>query len=250
MSVLPQLKGTFSYDEYKLILEALKTKKTTFDDALKGEFTILRHDVEFNVDRAQKMGAIDKEYGIKSTFFFQVISSAYNPFSVKNKAKILSLIEMGHSVGLHFYISHVPINNFEKLEYEFTQQKKMFEAGLELSCKIFSFHRPVSWVLEIRKDYLFGALNAYGPSFFEYSPAPKSIKYTSDSNHRWRYGHPLDNLEFSRMQILAHPDEWSNEKNSTELEFLKSLVDESRKNYITTVDEELKSFAPYRDKIV
>ena len=87
----PQLKGTFSYDEYKLILEALKRKKTTFDDALKGEFTILRHDVEFNIDRAQKMGAIDKEYGIKSTFFFQVISSAYNPFSVKNKAKIFML---------------------------------------------------------------------------------------------------------------------------------------------------------------
>ncbi len=250
MSELLQLKGTFSYDEYKLILEALKRKKTTFDDALKGEFIILRHDVEFNIDRAQKMGAIDKEYGIKSTFFFQVISSAYNPFSVKNKAKILSLIEMGHSVGLHFYISHVPTNNFEKLEYEFTQQKKMFESGLELPCKIFSFHRPPPWVLEIRKDYLFGALNAYGPSFFEYTPTPKTIKYISDSNHKWRYGHPLDNLEFSKMQILAHPDEWSKEKNLTELEFLKSLVDESRRDYISTVDEELKSFAPYRDKIL
>ena len=105
MSELSQLKGTFSYDEYKLILEALKTKKTTFEDALKGDFTILRHDVEFNIDRAKKIGVIDNEYGIKSTFFFQVISSAYNPFSVKNKAKILSLIKMGHTVGLHFYIS-------------------------------------------------------------------------------------------------------------------------------------------------
>ena len=34
-----------------------------------------------------------------------------------------------------------------------------------------------------------------------------------------------------------------------ELEFLKSLVDDSRKDFITTVDEELGSFAPYRDKI-
>ena len=92
MSELSQLKGTFSYDEYKLILEALKTKKKTFEDALKGDFTILRHDVEFNIDRAKKIGVIDNEHGIKSTFFFQVISSAYNPFSVKNKAKILSLI--------------------------------------------------------------------------------------------------------------------------------------------------------------
>ena len=68
------LKGTFCYDEYKLILKSLKNKNTTFEDALQGEFNILRHDVEFNVDRAHKMGSIDKEFGIKSTFFVQVIS--------------------------------------------------------------------------------------------------------------------------------------------------------------------------------
>ena len=33
------------------------------------------------------------------------------------------------------------------------------------------------------------------------------------------------------------------------LGFLKSLVDDSRKDFISTVDEELGSFAPYRDKI-
>ena len=178
MSELSQLKGTFSYDEYKLILEALKTKKTTFEDALKGDFTILRHDVEFNIDRAKKIGVIDNEYGIKSTFFFQVISSAYNPFSVKNKAKILSLIKMGHTVGLHFYISHVPVNNFEKLEHEFNLQKKIFEAGLELPCKIFSFHRPApsSWVLEIRKDYLFGALKQ-AATFLGSDPSMYELRY-------------------------------------------------------------------------
>ena len=249
MTSKSQLKGTFSYAEYRFILEALKKKNKTFDEALEGEFIIMRHDVEFNIDRAQKMAIIEKEHDVKSTFFFQVISSAYNPFSVKNKTKILSLIEMGHSIGLHFYVSHIPVNDFEKLDNEFKKQKKLFEEGLEQPCKIFSFHRPPSWVLEIRKDYLFGALNAYGPSFFEYSPTPKSIKYTTDSNHTWRYGHPLDNLKLPKMQILAHPDEWSNEKNLTELDFLKSLVGENRKEFISTIDEELKSFAPYRDEI-
>ena len=66
MSELSQLKGTLSYDEYKLILDGLKSKKTTFEEALRGEFAILRHDVEFNIDRAQKIGAIDKEYGINT----------------------------------------------------------------------------------------------------------------------------------------------------------------------------------------
>lgn len=251
MSKFSQLRGSFSYDEYKLILESLKNKETLFKKSLKGDFSILRHDVEFNIDRAVKMGSIDKEFGIKSTFFFQVISSAYNPFSVKNKSKILSLINMGHTVGLHFYISHVPAENFNELEKEFIKQKNIFETGLELPCNIFSFHRPApsSWVLEIRKDYIFGAINAYGPSFFEYSKTPNKIKYLADSNHRWKYGHPLDKLNFSKLQILIHPDEWSDDNKLEELDFLKSLVEDSRKDFISTIDEELGSFAPYRDKI-
>ena len=71
MSKFSQLRGSFSYDEYKLILESLKNKETLFKKSLKGDFSILRHDVEFNIDRAVKMGSIDKEFGIKSTFFFR-----------------------------------------------------------------------------------------------------------------------------------------------------------------------------------
>ena len=76
------------------------------------------------------------------------------------------------------------------------------------------------------------------------------ISQIVDQSNPGKIQEKYDNLEFSKIQILAHPDEWSNEKNLTELEFLKSLVDESRRDYIATVDEELKSFAPYRDKIV
>ena len=72
MNNLSKLKGTFSYDEYKLILQALKTKKTTFEDALRGQFAILRHDVEFNVDRAQKIGVLDKNFGIKCNSKYQI----------------------------------------------------------------------------------------------------------------------------------------------------------------------------------
>ena len=51
------------------------------------------------------------------------------------------------------------------------------------------------------------------------------------------------------MQILIHPDEWSDKKNLSELDFLKSLVEDDRKDFILTIDEELGSFAPYRNKI-
>ena len=59
----------------------------------------------------------------------------------------------------------------------------------------------------------------------------------------------MDNENYSKIQILIHPDEWSDKKNLSELDFLKSLVDDDRKDFILTIDEELGSFAPYRNKI-
>ena len=93
-------KGTFTYLEYRSILSTLKNKQnTTFESALKGDcFNIIRHDVEFSIDRAHVMGLIDAELGIESTFFFQVISSAYNPFSHRNKEKIKHLEKLGHKI--------------------------------------------------------------------------------------------------------------------------------------------------------
>ena len=93
MSELSQLKGTFSYDEYKLILEALKTKKTTFEDALKGDFTILRHDVEFNIDRAKKIGVIDSQdavYGNAAYDLASLVDDVRYKSSKRLKEKIYS----------------------------------------------------------------------------------------------------------------------------------------------------------------
>lgn len=129
-------------------------------------------------------------------------------------------------------------------------QKSIFETGLSLTLNIFSFHRPPKWLLDIRDDYLFNTINAYGPSFFEYKPHPVDIKYVSDSNHQWKNGHPFDDFKQSKLQLLIHPDEWSGEHCLNEKEFLLSLIKENRTEFISTLDEELKSFAPYRGLIL
>ena len=246
-----KLRGSFTYEEYRSIIKSLNNiKNTTFESALQADcYSIIRHDVEFSIDRAHVMGLIDAELGIKSTFFFQVSSSAYNPFSQKNKGKIKNLEKLGHKIGLHFYVSHIEPENQLALELEFQIQKSIFEMGLGINLDIFSFHRPPKWLLDIRDDYLFNALNAYGPSFFEYTPNPVKIKYMSDSNHQWKNGHPFDDFMKSKMQLLIHPDEWSGQHYLNEKEFLLSLINENRADFISTLDQELKSFAPYRGLI-
>ena len=233
----------FSTLEYIEILTAFSGRFMSFEDELDDGFTILRHDVEFSVNRALNMAIIEHQYGVKSTFFFQVLSNAYNPFSKTNYDKINQIKSLGHKIGLHLYISHLTEHNEESLCKELRLQKILFEKGLGLECTTFSFHRPPKWALEIRHDKIDDVINAYGPSYFEYSPTPVHIKYVADSQHKWAYGHPLDYQDQKKIQILLHPDEWSSMGDTGSLEFFLDLVSENKKTFISTLDDETKHFS-------
>lgn len=238
----------FSWQEYGEILDLYSDRLKSFTEARgASEFVILRHDVEFNVARALKMAQIEKSRGVKSTFFFQVMSNAYNPFSIKNHDAIHIINNMGHSVGLHAYISHLDAPSSSILDKELKKQKNIFENGLEIDCLSFSFHRPPMWALEIRKDEMCNMINAYGPSFFELSRHPEHIKYVADSMHTWSYGHPLDNSERTKMQILVHPDEWSEDGDKNLVEFFNKLKNEHSLQFVNTLNDETKHYGKHKE---
>ena len=106
----------------------------------------------------------------------------------------------------------------------------------------YCFHRPPPWTLEIREDQLEGLINAYGPSFFEYSSEPQHIRYIADSQHRWTYGHPLEVVDAPKIQLLFHPDEWTEIHCETQVTFFQGLIDEMRTEFIETLGEETKTF--------
>ncbi|MEQ3695718.1 MAG: hypothetical protein ABNH02_01995 [Pseudomonadales bacterium] len=240
----------FSYSEYEAMVRPLRGRDCFYEDALSGDFLILRHDVEFSVNRALRLALIENTHSVKATYFFQVASSAYNPFSPDNIVKIKRIIELGHDVGLHFYVSHLAEGDYLGLDRELERQSRMFELGLDISCTKFSFHRPPSWVLEDRDDLRLGMLNAYGESFFEYSNNPTKIKYIADSQHRWAYGYPRDFLNFPKLQILLHPDEWTHKGDSSELEFFASLAAEVSAEFIELLDNETKHFAKHKSRFI
>ena len=233
------MKKRFTYEEYHEILNLYSHRIKSFNEAKElSEFVILRHDVEFSVTRALKMAKLEESSGIKSTYFFQVLSSAYNPFSNEHRDAIQMIQKMGHSIGLHAYISHLKEGDIGSLNNELAKQKNMFEFGLELNCTNFSFHRPPMWALEIRQDNLCNMLNAYGPSFFEFSSEPKDIKYIADSKHNWPYGHPIEHERERKMQILLHPDEWTEDGDETLAEFFNGLKTEHRLEFENTLKNE------------
>ena len=79
----------FSYTEYKNIITLVKSnwRIVDFKEVLTQNpsvFCVLRHDIEFSIDRAYKLAKIEKELGITSTYTVQVRNNTYNALSEKN----------------------------------------------------------------------------------------------------------------------------------------------------------------------
>lgn len=205
----------FSNEEYLELLIPFREFLMGYREALCSEkFVISRHDVEFDTVRALELAQLEYSVGIKSTYFFQVCSDAYNLASIGNQ-KILSQIEsLGHEVGLHLYTSHITFYDERSFISELRRQTAILESLISSRIEVFSLHRPRAWFLEVRQDYIGTMLNAYGPSFFEYTSEPSQIKYFADSNHSWNYGKPRLLEKFKKYQILTHPDEWYEQPNN------------------------------------
>jgi hypothetical protein len=114
---------SFSFSEYKAILQAFKGKWKMFHDVTDKPFVLMRHDVEFSVDRAYLLGKIEAENSVKSTFNFQVCCETYNMASKKNREKVRELRNIGHGIGLHFYANHLDNEDLTELLLNLHRQK-------------------------------------------------------------------------------------------------------------------------------
>ena len=80
-----------------------------------------------------------------------------------------------------------------------------------------------------------GIINVYSNLFFEYFddkiPEDPEIKYISDSNHQWKYGHPLDSMNSSwrKIHILIHPFSWSSSGGDNYENYLNLLKEKNDK---------------------
>jgi len=242
--------ANFSYAEYQKILDYYKNIILDFKDIDEHSktFCILRHDVEFSLERALKIAKIDKDNDIKSSFFIQVINNAYNPLSVFSNRIIKEIESYGHYVGLHLYVSHIEQGDIESLKNELNRQVRLLEVCIEAKVDRFSYHRPPSWVLSIDTEQFSNLINAYSTPYFELinSGKPVKVKYIADSNHQWKYGHPLEVYENKCFQLLIHPDEWS-EKGGSEYENFSEIINEAKNQIIENIDSEYKTFSAIRN---
>ena len=245
----------FSYDDYREIIRLIKEsgRSATYREALeKDEFILMRHDVEYSVERAYELSRVEESMDFRSFFFFQWTNNSYNILSRKNRDLLTEMHERGQHIGLHFALNGM--TDMALIRQRIVQEMRMLSDMLGFPIDTFSIHRPSPEVLaeNIKLD---GILNAYQDEFFVFDPAtgPDSepeVKYLSDANHIWRYGYPdADTIaKHKKIQILCHPFAWTKEGYDNKENF-RTLLEEKYLELIDSIDRECKDFAQYREEL-
>lgn len=204
----------FTYEAYLDLLSNIKKHGFIFADYETCDnyerCVILRHDIDYSLDKAVKLAEIEASEGVSSTYFTLISSEFYNPIAKENYDKIHGIQELGHKIGLHFDEMNYGIKLTETdIKKKIIDEIRLMEQILNIDIKSVSMHRPSKQTLEA--DYQLGSIvNSYGKKFF------KDFKYVSDSRRRWRedINRIIDSGEYNKLHILTHAF-WYNEKDES-----------------------------------
>ena len=238
------MKAKTDKNERKSFLGSYKELITAFlESGYKTEFftsdinperqLLLRHDIDFDCGYAAGIAAVENKIGVKATYFFLLRSDSYNLLSKRNYQIVREIKNSGHEISLHFD----PLIYGEDFLQGFRLEREIFEKTFETELKVVSIHRPNDFFLNF-DETLDGVEHTYQKKYF------RDIKYISDSQGVFRFGHPLDSEEFKAkktIHLLTHPVWWqgAGESNMTVLQnhivrqeaFLHEHISENCKPY-------------------
>ena len=243
----------FSYEDYRKILEIIKGTglQANYKEAVnRDRFVIMRHDVEYSVERAYNLSKVEDSMDFTSTYFFQWTNNSYNILSRKNMDMVKDMHERGHIIGLHYALNGM--TDMELVRKQIVKEIDILSEMFGFKVDTFSVHRPSKDILR-ENIKLPGILNAYQDDFFTFAEnvtedTPVAVKYMSDANHIWRYGYPDEKniLGHDKVQILTHPFAWT-KTGYDNFDNYRTLVKEKTEEVIHSIDNECKDFVEYRD---
>lgn len=198
-----------SYENYRQIINAIKSTHKLADFYSyreKSEWIIIRHDIEFDIQKALDMAEIEADLGVKSTYFVQIGSDAYNAFSDDNLERLHRIIDLGHDLGLHYRQTGTLSDTLN-----ISHQLDVLQTMISKASRIVACHRPKKG--SPYHEYSGNFTNAYAEPFFYRTDDPEEAptRYISDSKWRWNYGEPIYQTfrDEPRIQFLTHPFQWS-----------------------------------------
>lgn len=228
----------FTFDNYKRLILLAKEKGFQFilhkDDYVSERKDIIwRHDVEFEPDLALRMATIEKDCGVKATYFFQLHSPYYNVLDSHYREVFHQIKNMGHCVGLHFDSAYWGITSEDQLNDYISLDKEYLEKNIGVQIDTFSFHNTTPFTQSCLKYRYGGLINVYASFFKEH------YHYCGDSLGYWRFDRledVLNNEEVRHLQVLTHDANWNDDVLSPRKRFVKVMQDRAKNLIIGQVE--------------
>jgi hypothetical protein len=176
---------------------------TDFD--FSGPFVLWRHDCDHSLNRALRTAELERDRGVRATYFINPHCNYYNPLEKSQFEIVLQIIGMGHDVGLHLDALFHDIKSEAQLDDIVADEAVWLEEWFDVHPVAFSFHSPTEFCLTCEQERYGGLINTYSDVF------KNRIGYCSDSNGYWRHRRLHDVLlskEHLFLQVLTHPEHW------------------------------------------
>ena len=213
----------FSYTAYRDLLGRLLTRGyrfAPFTDASGPRVAMLRHDIDFDLDKAAAMADIEAEMGVRSTYCFLLTSPHYNMLSREAIEQVRAILAQGHWLGLHFDCAAYPGSTITEFGEACRREAETLERWYGTPVEAVSIHRPSPGVLTGDPAYAGGRTHTYETRF------TKQMCYRSDSRSQWLEGLPTETAAFENgepLHILVHPI-WWDESGDTPVGKLKTYM--------------------------
>lgn len=184
----------FTLEAYAFYLNGFKNKGydfVRFDEFMSQsssseKLCLVRHDVDRKPMFALRMAKLEKELGVKSTYYFRAKKCSFD------KRIIKEIAEMGHEIGLHYESLSDTNGNVELALKDFEKNLKEFRQVADI--KTCSMHgRPLKpfdnrdiWKSGQNHSYLKEKLGMIGEVYLDIDYS--DIAYINDTGRNWTQG--------------------------------------------------------------
>lgn len=176
---------------------------------------ILRHDVDWRLDNGFEMAKVERDCGVRSTFFIRPHAIDYNPFEYKSYAILKQLLNWGFEIGLHFEVVDMNhVTGEDELEL-FRKEKKVLETILDIKIVSAAAHGGYSGLDYYGKNYFFNKHTKEDVKIENHTFEERfwyDMKYLSDGYGLWREGCPCKYVtgkgRLKKLHINTHPKWW------------------------------------------
>lgn len=157
---------------------------------------------------ARRLAEIERDEGVRSTFFVNMHSEFYNVFEREVADCLTAIMEMGHELGVHFDAAFYEVSAESELDDLVAGEASVLADTFRATPTAVAFHNPTPLLLGCKAWSYGGLVNTYSTYF------QTEVGYCSDSNGYWRHRRLEDVLVGSsdaRLQVLTHPAWWQDE---------------------------------------